>query len=71
MKTILLTHANLKVPVQVFAGKLFYIYTSKTNGCVHLISDNGAICPVSEDEETILRKLTETKEVTDGTSEEG
>ncbi len=72
MKTILLTHANLKVPVQVFANKLFYLYTSPTHGCVHIISDNGAICAVSENEETILRKLmteTETKEVQNGTTE--
>lgn len=60
MKTILLTHANLKVPVQVAASKIFYLYTSPTHGCVHIISDAGSICPVAETEEQILRILMNT-----------
>lgn len=54
MRTIQLTHANLKVPIVVAINKIFYFYTSPTHGCVHIISDGGAIGAVAESEAQIL-----------------
>lgn len=54
MKTIRLTHANLKVPIVCFPNKFFYLYTSAVHGCVHIVSDNGTVAPVAESEEQIL-----------------
>jgi hypothetical protein len=70
---VTLTHANLKVPVAFFPNKAFYLYTSPTHGCVHIISDAGTICPVSETEEQILRIISQSPkkdEVTNGTAKE-
>lgn len=54
MRHIYVTHSNLRVKTWVMVDKIFYIYTSATNGCVHIVSDNGVICPTTESEAQIL-----------------
>lgn len=54
MRTIDVTHSALKVRTWVMVDKIFYIYTSATNGCTHIVSDSGVICPTTESEAQIL-----------------